>query len=110
MSHDDEAAVVRILDGTKTVAMVGASPSPDRDSYEVMRFLQQQGYRVIPVNPNAGVEILGEKVYGALAEVPGPFEMVDVFRKSADAGAVADEAVALAREKGIRAIWMQLGV
>jgi predicted CoA-binding protein len=110
MDHGDDAAIFRMLDGAATIAMVGASPSPDRDSYEVMRFLQQQGYRVIPVNPRGGPEILGEKVYGSLAEVPGSFEMVDVFRKSADAGAVADEAVALAAEKGIRGIWMQLGV
>ena len=102
--------IAGILRQTKTIALVGASPSPHRDSHEVMLSLQRAGYRVIPVNPNGGETILGEKVYGSLAEVPAPFELVDVFRKSEGAGLVVDEAIALAGEKGIRAVWMQLGV
>jgi predicted CoA-binding protein len=112
IDHDDyrDGYLAEILRGTKTIALVGASPSPDRDSHDVMSFLQHAGYRVIPVNPNGGETILGEKVYASLAGVPAPFEMVDIFRKSSDAADVTDEAIAVAREKGIRAVWMQLGI
>jgi predicted CoA-binding protein len=107
----DDARTRKILEQTATIAMVGASPSPDRPSYSVMAFLQSQGYRVFPVNPRCiGQEILGEPVYGALAEVPGTFDLVDVFRSSEAAGEVADEVIAVATEKGIRAVWMQIGV
>ncbi|MEX0760178.1 MAG: CoA-binding protein, partial [Tistlia sp.] len=82
-----------------------------RPSFFVMKYLQDKGYRVIPVNPGqAGQEILGERVYAELAEVPGPFELVDVFRNSEAAAAVADQAIALRADKGIRTLWMQLGV
>jgi predicted CoA-binding protein len=108
---DVEADIRHILEETRTIAMVGASTSPMRPSYEVMGFLQSRGYRVIPVNPQyAGAEVNGERIYASLADVPAPFEMVDVFRASDAAGAVADEAVALAAEKGIRSVWMQIGV
>ena len=99
-----------ILTSVRTIAVVGASPDPDRPSHRVMRFLQSKGYRVIPVNPKGGDKILGEKVYARLADVPGSIDMVDVFRAPEAAGAVADEAIALARAKGIHVIWMQLGV
>jgi predicted CoA-binding protein len=76
-----------------------------------MSYLRRNGYRVIPVNPTyAGREIQGERVYATLADVPGTFEMVDVFRAPEAAGAVVDEAVALAAAKGIRSVWMQIGV
>ncbi|MEM7653112.1 MAG: CoA-binding protein [Pseudomonadota bacterium] len=101
----------RVLDETRTVAMVGASPNWNKPSYFVMKYLQKKGYRVIPVNPRAaGTEILGETVYADLASVPAPFEMVDIFRNSAAAGAITDEAIGLAADKGIRSIWMQLTV
>ena len=75
------------------------------------RYLGLKGYRVIPVNPGqAGKEILGETVYASLREIPGRFEMVDIFRNSEAAGPVTDEAIAVAAEKGIKVIWMQLGV
>jgi predicted CoA-binding protein len=91
--------------------MVGASPNWNRPSYFVMKYLQTKGYRVLPVNPrSAGEEILGEKVYADLAEVPGPYEMVDIFRNSEAAGPITDEAIALAADKGIRCVWMQLTV
>jgi len=107
----DDVRMLRILEETATIAMVGASPSPDRPSYSVMAFLQNQGYRVFPVNPRCiGQEILGERVYGSLAEVPGPVELVDVFRSSDSAGEVTDAAIAMAETKGIRAVWMQIGV
>jgi predicted CoA-binding protein len=112
VDHDDyrDDYIAAILAQTKTIALVGASPSPHRDSHDVMRSLQRAGYRVIPVNPNGGESILGEKVYDSLADVPGPFELVDVFRKSDDAARVFDEAIALGATKGIRAVWMQLGI
>ncbi len=113
MDHDayHDAYIRGILDSVKTIAMVGVSPKWNRPSFFAMKYLQEKGYRVIPVNPRAaGGEILGETVYGSLAEAPGPFEMVDVFRSSADAGPVAEEAIAVAGEKGITVLWMQLGV
>lgn len=103
--------ILRILRGVKTIAMVGASAKWQRPSYFAMKYLQQKGYRVIPINPGfAGKEVLGETVYASLADAPGPFEMVDIFRGSEAALGVTQDAVALHEEKGIRVIWMQLGV
>ena len=103
----EDAEIRRILSETRTIALVGASPKPDRDSHEVMAFLQSRGYRVIPVNPAvAGQTILGERVRASLAEIDEPIDMVDVFRNSEAAGAVADEAIAAKA----RTVWMQLGV
>ena len=100
-----------ILHAVRSIAMVGASPYWNRPSYFAMKYLQIKGYRVIPVNPGAaGEEILGETCYAALAEVPGDIDMVDVFRGSEAAGAVMDEAIALKDAKGIRVVWMQLGI
>jgi len=97
----------RILTETRTIALVGASPKPERDSHDVMAFLQSRGYRVIPVNPVcAGETILGERVRASLAEIEEPIDLVDVFRNSEAAGAVTDEAIAVKA----RAVWMQLGV
>ena len=96
-----------ILSNVRTVAVVGASPRRGRPSHGVMAYLQRHGYRAIPVNPNAaGETIHGEKCYAALAEIPEPIDMVDVFRRSEMAGAAVDEAIAI----GAKAIWMQLGV
>jgi uncharacterized protein len=101
----------RILDRVKTIAMVGASPTWNRPSQFAMKYLQDKGYRVIPVNARAaGGEILGERVYATLGEVPGPIDMVQIFRNSEAAGPITDEAIAVAREKGIRVVWMQLSV
>jgi predicted CoA-binding protein len=105
------AKIRRILDQVSTIAMVGASPTWNRPSQFAMKYLQQKGYRVIPVNARAaGGEILGERVYGTLSEVPGPVDMVQIFRNSEAAGAITDEAIAIAREKGITVVWMQLTV
>jgi predicted CoA-binding protein len=102
----DDADIRAILTRVKTIALVGWSPKPDRPSHRVAAFLKARGYRVIPVNPGqAGQEALGETVVASLAEV-GPVDMVDIFRRSEEAGAVADEAVRL----GAKVIWMQLGV
>ena len=104
-ASDDE--IRSILTETKTIALVGASPKPERDSHEVMAYLQSRGYRVIPVNPVcAGETILGERVRASLAEISEPIDLVDVFRNSEAAGPVADEAIA-AKAK---AVWLQLGV
>ncbi|MFO1040106.1 MAG: CoA-binding protein, partial [Geminicoccaceae bacterium] len=96
-----------ILEKVKTIAMVGASTSEMRPSYFAMLYLQGKGFRVIPVNPRAaGETLLGEKVYPDLASLPLVPDMVSIFRRSSEAGAVADEAVRL----GIPVVWMQLGV
>jgi predicted CoA-binding protein len=113
MNHDhyDDAYLRCILADTRTIAMVGASAQWNRPSYFAMKYLKEKGYRVVPVNPGkAGESILGEHVYATLADVPAPIDMVDVFRSSEAAGGVADETIALAAEKGIRTLWMQLGV
>ncbi len=95
-----------ILASVKTIAVVGWSPRPERPSNYVAAYLVAKGYRVIPVNPGqAGQVVSGEVVRTSLAEV-GPFDMVDIFRRSEEAGAVVDEAVAL----GAKVVWMQLGV
>jgi predicted CoA-binding protein len=106
MSTMDED-VRAILTGTKVWAVVGCSPDRARDSHRIAALLQRSGYRVIPVNPNAG-EILGERTYPALADIPASegVEVVDVFRRSAEAGTHVDEAIAM----GASAVWLQLGV
>jgi predicted CoA-binding protein len=105
------AELLAILRATRSIAMVGASPKWNRPSSFAMKYLQEKGYRVIPVNPgHAGKQILGETVYASLADIPEQFDMVDIFRNSAAAGPITDEAIALAKEKGITVIWMQLGV
>lgn len=101
-----DAEIRDILTSVKTIALVGWSPKPDRPSHRVAEFLKRKGYRVIPVNPgHAGQQALGETVVATLAEA-GPVDMVDIFRRSEDAGAVADEAVRL----GAKVVWMQIGV
>jgi predicted CoA-binding protein len=100
-----EEDVRAILTGTRVWAVVGCSPDPARDSHRIASMLQRRGYTVVPVNPLA-TEILGERCYPTLAAVPQPIEVVDIFRRSAAAGAHVDEAIAI----GAQAVWMQLGV
>ena len=101
-----DAEIRDILTSVRRIAVVGWSPKPDRPSHGVAAFLAARGYHVIPVNPGqAGQTALGEAVRATLAEA-GPVDMVDIFRRSEEAGAVVDEAIAI----GAKVIWMQLGV
>lgn len=109
MNHDrySDDYLRGIFARVKTIAMVGASPRPDRASHHVMHFLQRRGFRVIPVNPQAaGQTINGEKVVASLGEIAEAIDMVDIFRRSEVVGPVVDEAIA----KGAKVVWMQLGV
>ena len=103
--HHDPAAVAALLDDTTTWAVVGLSGNPDRTAYRIAALLQQRGKRIVPVHPSAPT-VLGEQGYATLADIPFAVDVVDVFRRSEDAGAVADEAVAI----GAKGVWFQLGV
>ncbi|MBI3427454.1 MAG: CoA-binding protein [Acidobacteria bacterium] len=105
MNFNDPEVIARIFKEYKNIAVVGLSSNPMRPSYGVSRYMQQHGYRIIPVNPNER-EVLGEKAYASLSDVPGPLELVDIFRRAEDVGAVVDEAIAL----GAKAVWLQEGV
>ncbi len=102
---DDINSLRRILGQCHVIAVVGLSANWWRPSYFVAKYLQEHGYRVIPVNP-AYTEVLGEKCYASLADVPEKIDMVDCFRKSEEIPALAEEAIAI----GARCLWMQLGV
>jgi predicted CoA-binding protein len=100
-----DAQLATLLTDARTIAMVGASSNPERSSYSIMRRLQHVGYRVIPVNPYQ-TEVLGEKAYPSLADVPIPIDIVNVFRRSQFTPGVADAAVAA----GAKALWLQSGI
>lgn len=105
LTRDED--IKALLEGARTIAMVGASDRPDRPSYGVMKFLQGRGYRVIPINPQiAGEHIHGEYVFGALADIGEPIDIVDIFRRPLAAGEAVDEAIAV----GAKAVWMQLQI
>lgn len=109
MNHDryDDAYIRCILTGHETIAMVGASPNTVRPSYFAMKYLQEKGFRVIPVNPgHAGKALLGERVYAKLGDIPDPVDIVDIFRNSEAALDITKEAI----EIGAKVVWMQLGV
>src|SRR5213595_3959974 len=111
MNHDNypDSYIRGILNTVKTIAMVGISPKDNRPSYFAFKYLLDRGYRMIPVNPGqAGKDILGQKVYAKLSEIPEPVDMVDVFRASQFAPGVVDEALAMTPRPQV--IWMQLGV
>src|ERR1043166_9216885 len=111
MNHDNypDTYVRGILNTVKTIAMVGISPKDNRPSYFAFKYLLERGYRMIPVNPGqAGKDILGQKVYAKLSEIPEPVDMVDIFRASPYATAVVEEALTMKPRPQV--IWMQLGV
>ena len=105
LTRDEDIA--ELLANARAIAMVGASDRPDRASFGVMRFLQEHGYRVIPVNPRiTGEHVHGEFVFRELGQLGDPIDIVDIFMNSANAGAIVDQAIAV----GAKAVWMQLGV
>ena len=104
-----DAELKELLRTVRTIALIGASPKPQRPAHIVQRFLQEKGYDVYPVNPGqAGGEILGRPVFARLSDVPVPVDMVDIFRNSEAAGRIVDEALTLRPLP--RIIWMQIGV
>jgi uncharacterized protein len=105
MPINSDEGIRELLNETKTIALLGASPDPERASHAVMRYMIDRGYRVFPVNPTEK-EILGMKVYPSLSDIPEPVDMVDIFRRSELAGAVCDEAIAI----GAKSVWLQLRV
>lgn len=103
--NPSDVELAAFLQRVRRVVIVGLSDKPDRESYQVAKYLIDHGYEVIPVNP-AVTQVLGRKAYGSLAEVPGPLEVVDVFRKSEATGPIVQEAIRL-KAAGV---WLQLGV
>ncbi|MSO88885.1 MAG: CoA-binding protein [Rhodospirillaceae bacterium] len=102
-----DGLLCQILRDTRVIAVVGASPNWNRPSYFAMKYLQGKGYRTIPVNPSAvGEEILGEKVYATLADIPERVDIVNIFRRSETVGSIVDDAITI----GAKVVWMQLGV
>ena len=111
MNHDsyDDAYIRGILNTVKTIAMVGVSNRESRPSYFAFKYLLERGYRMIPVNPGlAGQELLGQKVYGRLADIPEPVDMVDIFRAAPYALGIVEETLKM--QPRPRAVWMQLGI
>ena len=105
LTRDEDIA--ELLRNARTIAVVGASDRPDRPSYGVMKFLQEWGYRVLPVNPQiTGEHVLGEFVWRELAQIGIPIDIVDIFRRPEMAGEAVDQAIFV----GAKAVWMQLGV
>jgi uncharacterized protein len=105
LTRDDDIA--ELLSKARTIAVIGASDRPDRPSYGVMKFLQDWGYRVFPVNPQiTGEHVLGEFVWRELAQIGVPIDIVDIFRRPGAAAEAVDQAIFV----GAKAVWMQLGV
>jgi hypothetical protein len=107
MPIESDEEIAELLASTRTIAMIGASDRPDRPSYGVMKFLQDRGYRVLPVNPQiTGEHVHGEYVWRDLSQIGEPIDLVDIFRRPQAAGEAVDEAIAA----GAKAVWMQIGV
>ena len=106
-ANPSDTDVAALLNGARTIALIGASANAARDSYGVMQFLQRKGHRVIPINPGlAGQTLLGETVYATIADLPEKVDLLDVFRASEYLPGIVDDSIAA----GIPAIWTQLGV
>jgi predicted CoA-binding protein len=104
--HNPSDGVIReILAHPRRIAVVGCSPDPGRDSHRIARLLMTKGHSVVPVNPRVR-EMLGQTCFASLSDVPGPIDMVDIFRRADQAGPIVDEAIAM----GAQIVWMQLGV
>jgi len=103
--NTEDQKLKEILAQTKTIAVVGLSPEPDRPSHEVAAYMQKQGYKIVPVRPGVD-KILGEKAYASLKDIPFEIDLVDIFRKPDAISAIVDEAI----EKKAKAVWMQLGL
>ncbi|HEX6290714.1 MAG TPA: CoA-binding protein [Herpetosiphonaceae bacterium] len=101
----EDQQIRRILQDTRVIAVVGLSDNPARPSYGVTRYMQSQGYRIVPINPELS-EVFGERAYPDLLSVPFDVDLVDIFRRSEAVGPHVDEAI----RKGVRTVWMQLGV
>jgi uncharacterized protein len=104
-ANPSDQVLTQLLTDATTIAMVGASSNPDKESHGIMRKLQSAGYRVIPVNPRE-TEILGERSYPSLIDVPERVDIVDVFRRAEDTPSIADDAVTI----GAKALWLQTGI
>jgi uncharacterized protein len=104
-SNPSDRELKQLLTNATTIAIVGASANPDKESHGIMQKLQKVGYRVIPVNPREA-EVLGEKSYASLIEIPERIDIVDVFRRAEDTPAIADEAITI----GAKALWLQTGI
>ena len=104
-SNPTDAALRELLSSARTIALVGASSDSRRPAHGVMQFLLRRGFHVIPVSPGE-TEVLGQKAYASLAEIPEPVDIVDVFRRAEATPDIADEAVAI----GAKAFWLQLGI
>jgi len=102
---NEEQTIKKIIDECKVIAVVGLSADPIRPSHGVAAYMQRKGYRIIPVNPNE-TEVLGQRCYQKLADVPEKIDLVDIFRRSSEAGKAVDEAI----EIGAKAVWLQEGV
>ena len=100
-----DAELKQLLTDATTIAMVGASSNPDKESHRIMQRLQSVGYRVIPVNPRE-TEVLGERAYPSLIDIPERIDIVDVFRRAEDTPGIADDAVTI----GAKALWLQTGI
>ena len=105
MEINNSETIKRVLDECKTIAVVGLSSDPSRPSNSVASYMKRRGYTVIPVNPNE-TEVFGDKSYPSLADVPAQIDLVDIFRRSDEAGQAVDEAIAV----GAKAVWLQEGV
>ncbi len=111
--HDwyPDSHIRNILRSVRSIAFVGASTHWKRPSSYAMKYLQKKGFKIIPVNPGrGGAMILGQPVYTSLEDIPEGTDMVDIFRTSEEAGAITDKVIKVAKKKGIRILWMQLGV
>lgn len=107
--NSNSQEIKKIFENTETIAIVGLSPDEEKASYKVAKYLQDNGFKIVPIYPKED-KILGEKVYRSLAEVPFDIDMVDIFRKPDAIAKVVDEVIKIKDEKKIKSVWFQLGL